>query len=204
MRIRFAAPGLVCTGLALTVATLSGCGSSGSATADGLLAGAHASLEEDDTASAREWLASAKTVLTTARETKEYDLLAVELEVRSGRAERAMPTIERLLATYPRDPRVHEVAGKAWLMQGDFAQAGRDFGTAMNAYTDEADAARAADLLALARGFEAYGQGRLSAAEERWAGIADDELRAWVVGASATASGSDRDAALARNNQFTR
>ncbi len=196
MRIRFAAPGLVCTGLALTVATLSGCGSSGSATADGLLAGAHASLEEDDTASAREWLASAKTVLTTARQSKEYDLLAVEIEVRSGRSERAMPTIERMLATYPRDPRVHEVAGKAWLLLGDFAQAGRDFGTAMDAYTDEADAARAADLLALARGFEAYARGRVGDAEERWTGIADDRLRAGVLSATT----GDGDDVLARNH----
>lgn len=87
-------------------------------------------------------------------------------------------------------------------MQGDFAQASRDFTEAMNTYTRESDAARAADLLALARGFEAYGQGRLAAADERWAGIADDQLRSWVVNATAAAPGPDR--ALARNTKPTR
>jgi len=90
-----------------------------------------------------------------------------------------------LLAWDPGDPRVHEIAGKAGLMLGDFADAREHFSMALNVYERDEDVNRAADLIALAQGFEEYAQGRHAAAEDAWAGISDQQLRTGVLGASA-------------------
>ena len=187
MRIRFFVPIL-----ALSIA---GCGSSYTST-DGLLAGVHNHLEKDDTALAGQWLASAAPEVKTESERKEYQLLQVELDIRSGRTDRAVLIVDRLLSEYPRDPRVNEVAGKTRLMQGNYVEAAGLFELAVHAYGGDADAARATDLLALARGFEAYARGRVGDSEERWTGIADDRLRAGVLAATTR----DGDDVLARNH----
>lgn len=183
--------------LPLVAASLTACSGGSYTTADGLLAGAHNQLEQNDTAMASKWLASAALEVKTQGELKEYDLLQVEAELRSGRIDQARAISDRLLASYPRDPRVNEVAGKTRLMQGLYGDAAGHFEIALTDYQRESDRSRAADLLILARGFESYAAGRLAAAEETWATIVDDRLRATVVGAvNRTAAGSD---VLARN-----
>ncbi len=164
---------------------LGGCGTPSGPSAGVLLAGAHASLADDDAATAREWLVSAEPTLDTARQRKEYEMLMAEVDLRTGQADLALPAMNRLLAWDPGDPRAHEIAGKAGLMLGDYADAQEHFSTALSAYEREQDVNRAADLLALAQGFEEYARGRHAAAEEAWAGISDRRLRTRVLASSA-------------------
>ena len=194
---RFAAP-LFLAGL--FVAAPSGCASSSMPGADELLAGAHRSLELNDTATAHQWLQSAQPRLESARQTKEFELLTAELDLRTGSADLALPAADHLLQRYPDDPRAHELAGKAQLMEGDFEAAGRHFTIARERYRDPDDVQRAADLLALSRGFEAYADGKLAAAQGEWEVIRSRELRASVLDASAS-SGAAGDRALARSSQ---
>ncbi|MHC4415566.1 MAG: tetratricopeptide repeat protein [Planctomycetota bacterium] len=204
MKIRVTAPWLV---LSLSLAGPMGCGAnSGLPTASDLLAGAHASLEQDDTKTAEQWLASARSSLETDRERKEFELLAAELDIRTGEAELALPAMSRLLESYPDDPRVHELAGKTRFQLGEFAEAGRHFGIAQNRYRDEEDVGRATDLVALARGFEAYARGRMAEAKQRWGHIKDRALRASVFDASVAAAPADGggQGVLARSDQTAR
>ena len=53
---------------------LSGCNASNMPPTDTMLAGAHASLDENDAVTARQWLASAEPTIDNARERKEYEL----------------------------------------------------------------------------------------------------------------------------------
>ena len=135
---------------------LGGCNASTAPPTDTMLSGAHASLAENDAVSARQWLASAKPTIDNARERKEYELLLAEVEIRTGQADLALPAMNQLLAADPSDPRAHEMAGKAQLMLGDFAEAHQHFNVAVTAYTRNLDVNRAEDLRALAKGFEAY------------------------------------------------
>ncbi len=164
---------------------LAGCGASGGPSTGDFLAGAHASLGQHDAATAREWLVSAEPTLDNASQRKEYELLMAEVDLRTGQADLALPAMTRLLAWDPGDPRVHEIAGKAGLMLGEFADAREHFSTALNAYARDEDVSRAADLMALAQGFQEYARGRHAAAEDAWAGISDQQLRLGVLGASA-------------------
>ena len=163
---------------------LGGCGASTLPPTDTMLSGAHASLEENDAATARQWLESAEPTLDNARERKEYELLMAEVEIRTGQADVVLPVMDRLLAADPSDPRAHEMAGKARLMLGEFSEARQHFGVAATSYSRSADVSRAQDLGALAEGFEAYAVGRVALAEDAWAAIVDPKLRAGVLGAS--------------------
>ncbi len=182
---------------------LSGCGASSGPMTGDLLAGAHASLGHNDAATAREWLASAEPTLENASQRKEYELLMAEVDLRTGQADLALPAMNRLLAWDPGDPRVHEIAGKAGLMLGDFADAREHFSTALSAYERDEDMNRAADLMVLAQGFEEYAQGRHAEAENAWAGISDQQLRKGVLGASAETipNTGPADGTLARTHQ---
>lgn len=156
--------------------------------ADEMLAGAHGSLEAGNVTTARQWLDGALPRLENARQRKEYELLLAEADIRSGDADLAAGAMRHLLEQDPDDPRVHELAGKADLMQGDFAAAGDHFDIARGRYAGEADAARAGDLMVMAQGFEAYSQGRIAAARDTWLGIRDRQLRAGILGASGEAA----------------
>ncbi len=197
MKNRFAS-GLICT---LAAAGLVGCGATGMPTADILLAGAHGSLVDNDTGRAREWLASAEPRLETNRQWKEHQLLTAELDIRTGQAELARPTVTHLLERYPDDPRVHELAGKVRLAVGDFPGAVRQFSTAAGQYRNDEDIARATDLVVLAEGFEAFAGGRMAAARQRWEAIQDRRLRASVFNAS-DEGGGQVTGTLARSNQL--
>ena len=185
---------------------LGGCGASNMPATDAMLAGAHASLEENDAVTARQWLASAEPTLDNARERKEYELLLAEVEIRTGQADVALPVMNQLLAADPNDPRAHEMAGKARLMLGDFSEALHHFSAAATLYSRAADVTRAQDLGALAEGFESYALGRVALAKDAWAAIVDPQLRAGVLGASG-GDGSGHaadDGTLARFNQSNR
>ncbi len=200
MRLRSIAPWLI------GVMLLGGCGATTLPGTGDMLAGAHASLVENDAATARQWLASAEPTLGTDHERKEYQLLMAELEIRTGQAELALPAMNQLLAVNPNDPRANEMAGKARLMLGEFAEARRHFNAALTGYRREADVSRALDLLALTDGLDAYARGRFAQAEESWVDIGDDRLRAAVVGATAatvSTMGPDHGT-LARFNQPNR
>ena len=179
-------------------ALLGGCTVSNMPPTDTMLAGAHASLDENDAVTARQWLASAEPTLDNARERKEYELLLAEVEIRTGQADVALPVMNQLLAADPSDPRAHEVAGKARLMLGDFSEARQHFSVAATTYSRDADVRRAEDLGALAEGFEAYAVGRVALAEDAWASIGDPELRAGVMGASRGPGSQPDDETLAR------
>jgi len=185
---------------------LGGCGAKIMPAGGDMLAGAHASLTDNDTVAARQWLASAEPTLNSARDRREYELLAAEVEIRTGAADLALPAMDRLLVADPSDPRANEVAGKARLVLGEFTAARRHFNAALTGYRHEADLNRAQDLLALTEGLDAYSRGRFAQAEESWGGIGDERLRAGVVGVTTgTASyvGPD-DGTLARFNQPNR
>jgi len=185
---------------------LGGCGAKIMPATGDMLAGAHASLADNDAAAARQWLASAEPTLNSARERMEYQLLAAEIEIRTGAADLALPAMDQLLVADPRDPRANEVAGKARLVLGEFTEARRHFNAALTGYRHEADLARAEDLLALTEGLDAYSRGRFAEAEELWGGIGDERLRAGLVGATtgtASYAGPD-DGTLARFNQPNR
>jgi len=185
---------------------LGGCGASNMPATDAMLAGAHASLGENDAVTARQWLASAEPTLDNAAERKEYELLMAEVEIRTGHADVALPVMNQLLAADPRDPRAHEMVGKAHLMLGEFAQARHHFTIAATSYSRAADVSRAQDLDALAEGFEAYALGRMAVAKDSWAAIVDAKLRAGVLGASG-GNGSElaaADGTLVRFNQPNR
>ncbi len=186
------------------VLLLGGCGASTLPPTDTMLAGAHASLAENDAVTARQWLASAEPTLDNARERKEYELLMAEVEIRTGQADVALPVMNQLLAADPSDPRAHEMAGKARLMLGEFSEARQHFSVAATSYTREADVTRAEDLGALAEGFEAYALGRVALAEDSWATIVDPKLRAGVLGASGGPDTQPDDGTLARFNQPNR
>ncbi len=200
MRLRSIAPWLIGAML------LGGCGAKTLPATGDMLAGAHASLADNDAATARQWLASAEPTLGNEHERKEYQLLMAEVEIRTGQADLALPAMHQLLAADPNDPWANEMAGKARLMLGEFSEARRHFNAALTGYRREADVSRAADLLALTDGLDAYAQGRFAQAEESWAGIGDDTLRAGVVGATAgTVSNTGPDhGTLARFNQPNR
>lgn len=183
---------------------LGGCTVSNMPPTDTMLAGAHASLDENDAVTARQWLASAEPTLDNARERKEYELLLAEVEIRTGQADVALPVMNQLLAADPSDPRAHEVAGKARLMLGDFSEARQHFSVAATSYSRDADVRRAEDLGALAEGFEAYAVGRVALAEDAWASIGDPKLRAGVIGASRGPGSQPDDETLARINQSNR
>ena len=185
MMRRYDAPLLLAAAL-----LLGGCSSGGGPGADELLAGAHRSLDRGDTKNARTWLESARPVVESQRQKKEYRLLEAELDVRTGRAARALGIADKLLAAYPEDPRVHELAGKARMTSGDFTGASVEFTIARAAYRDEADVARAADLIALSSGLEAYAAGRLAVAQDQWDAIRSPQLRASVF----DESGEDKPA----------
>jgi len=182
----------------LALFALAGCTTSHSPTASAMLASAHASLERNDTDSARQYLDGAGARLDTARDRKEYALLTAEVQLRTGDAVAAERAMTSLLSSYPHDPRVQEMAGKSALLTGDFTSAVYHFDKAMNGYAAQADIDRAADLLALARGFDAYAGGRIAAAEEHWAGIRDAGLRAGVLHSSAAMSPQQSATELAR------
>ncbi len=186
------------------VLLLGGCGASTLPPTDTMLAGAHASLAENDAVTARQWLASAEPTLDNARERKEYELLMAEVEIRTGQADVALPVMNQLLAADPSDPRAHEMAGKARLMLGEFSEARQHFSVAATSYTREADVTRAEDLGALAEGFEAYALGRVALADDSWATIVDPKLRAGVLGASGGPDTQPDDGTLARFNQPNR
>ncbi len=157
---------------------------SNSPAASDLLAGAHQSLEEDDTASARQWLAGAEGHLDSARDHKEYELLAAELDIRTGRPELAEPAVDRLLQSNPGDPRVQELAGKTRFALADYAEASRHFESARQRYRREHDIDRSSDLVALSNGFDAYARGRLATARDHWGQIKDRDLRQSVFSAA--------------------
>ncbi len=185
---------------------LGGCGAMTLPTAGDMLAGAHASLADNDPAAARQWLASAEPTLNSDHERMEYELLMAEVEIRTGAADLALPAMNQLLAADPNDPRANEMAGKARLMLGEFTLARQHFSTALTGYRHEADLSRAQDLLALTEGLDAYSRGRFAQAEESWGGIGDERLRAGVVGVTtgtASYAGPD-DGTLARFNQPNR
>ena len=186
------------------VLLLGGCGASTLPPTDTMLAGAHASLAENDAVTARQWLASAEPTLDNARERKEYELLMAEVEIRTGQADVALPVMNQLLAADPSDPRAHEMAGKARLMLGEFSEARQHFSVAATSYSREADVTRAEDLGALAEGFEAYALGRVALAEDSWATIVDPKLRAGVLGASGGPDTPPDDGTFARFNQPNR
>ena len=70
---------------------LGGCETPSGPSAGDLLAGAHASLADDDAATARDWLVSAEPTLDTARQRKEYEMLMAEVDLRTGQADLALP-----------------------------------------------------------------------------------------------------------------
>ncbi len=164
---------------------LGGCSVSTAPATDAMLAGAHASLAENDAVTARQWLASAEPTIDNASERQEYELLMAEVEIRTGQADLALPAMNQLLAADPSNPRAHEMAGKARLMLGEFTEARQHFNVAVTSYTRDMDVGRAQDLRALAEGFEAYAYGRVAEAEDFWGHIGDLKLRAGVLGASA-------------------
>ena len=185
---------------------LGGCNTSNMPPTDTMLAGAHASLEQNDAVTARQWLTSAEPTLDNARERKEYELLMAEVEIRTGQADVALPVMNQLLAADPSDPRAHEMAGKARLMLGEFSEARQHFSVAATSYSRKADVSRAEDLGALAEGFEAYALGRVALAQDAWTAIVDAKLRAGVLGASGgngPGIAAD-DGTLARFNQSNR
>lgn len=200
MRLRLIAPWLIGAML------LGGCGAATLPATGDMLAGAHASLADNDALTARQWLASAEPTLVDDRQRMEYQLLMAEVDIRTGQADVALPAMNQLLAVNPNDPRAHEMAGKARLMLGEFADARQHFNAALAAYRHEADMSRAADLLALTEGLDAYARGRFAQAEQSWAGIGDERLRAGVVGATAVTDSNTGpvDGTLARFNQPTR
>lgn len=200
MRLRSIAPWLIGAML------LGGCGATTMPATSEMLVGAHASLVENDAATARQWLAGAEPTLANDGERRDYQLLMAEVDLRTGHALRALPAMTKLLAVNPNDPRANEMAGKARLMLGEFADARQHFNVALAGYRHEADMSRAADLLALTEGLDAYARGRFAQAEASWAGIGDERLRAGVVGATAVTESNTGpvDGTLARFNQPNR
>ncbi len=188
------------------VLLLGGCGASTLPPTDTMLAGAHASLAENDAVTARQWLASAEPTLDNARERKEYELLMAEVEIRTGQADLALPAMNQLLVADPNNPRAHEMAGKARLMLGEFTEARQHFNVAVTSYNRNTDVDRAKDLRALAEGFEAYALGRVAEAEDSWGQIGDAKLRAGVLGASAGQGPAPQpgDGTVARINHSNR
>ena len=156
---------------------LTGCSSKGMPSAGELLAGAHDSLEQNDTKTAGVWLGSARDRLESDLDHKEYGMLDAEMALRTGAPGAARATAEELLEEYPHDPRIHELAGKAMLATGAFDDAVSHLDYATNRYDDDADVARATDLLHLARGLQAYAEGDLATAQEHWLTIRDPQLQ---------------------------
>lgn len=190
--------------LAAAAAALPGCVTSRGPTADDLLAGAHWSLSENDTETAREWLTSAEQRLKTNQQWKEHQLLTAELDLATGNAELSLPAVEHLLDRYPKDPRAHEVAGKIHLSMGEFATSTGHFAIAAGRYTKDGDIARATDLLTLSEGLEAYSKGNVALARERWRAIQDPSMRAEVLGGSDEPQPEEAGAdALARSTRLT-
>ena len=193
-----------CPVVLLALAALTGCGSgSGLPTTNDLLAGAHQSLVAGDLKTTGQWLGSARARLQTKEQLREFQLLTAELDIRSGDAGLAAASMDELLSRDPDDPRAHELAGKAHLLLGDFSEARRHFGIAAGRYRSEEDSLRAADLLTLARGFEAYATGSVTAAHEHWKTIRSRGLRASVFDASAAVAPTDApgDGVLASSHQ---
>ncbi len=182
-------------GLGLVLAAAAGCGNRGT---DELLAGAHASLVQGDLPGARNLLEGAEGGLESDRQHKEFELLSAEVDVRAGNPELARPVIDGLLDAYPDDPRVHEMAGKVALAEGEFGEAGVQFGIAAGRYKDAGDVARAGDLVALAKGLNAYAAGRIAEAREHWTAIKDRTLRSSVLSA---AGEPDEPTTLAQSGQ---
>jgi outer membrane protein assembly factor BamD (BamD/ComL family) len=185
---------------ALVVTT--GCSSSDMPSASELLAGAHNSLEQNDTKTAGVWLGSARERLDSDLDYKEYAMLDAELALRTGAPGAARVTAEELLAQYPHDPRIHELAGKSMLATGAFDEAVSHLDYATNRYENEEDAARATDLLHLARGFRSYAEGDLASAQDHWLTIRDPQLQEGVR--HATSRGGSEDAGGSNASTFAR
>ena len=147
------------------------------------LAGAHASLERDGLTDADKRLDGAESSVRSDHERKMYELLRAETEIRTAQVKQALSRTDRLVAAYPHDPRVHEVAGKAQLRLGDFTDASRHFDVARQRYVARDDRSRATDLLALSNGLDAYTHGRLALAQATWARIKDSDVRGSVMNA---------------------
>ena len=107
----------------------------------------------------------------------ETSLLRAEMAIRAGNAETAVSIAREVLAVDQDNARANEVCGKALLTGGRFAEAEPHLVAAQSAYPTACDRGRAADLIALTRGLQAYGRGDLAVAQKYWAGINDDDLR---------------------------
>lgn len=105
-------------------------------------------------------------------------LLLSELALQHGDDAEAVRIAEMVRTVNPDDPRAAELLGKVALGQGRFNDAAPLFESARIFYTLDDDSQRASDLLQLANGLAAYGEGRVSEARRNWSRIQDPALRA--------------------------
>jgi len=160
------------------------------ATAGCQQAGPRYALEIDRS---REALAAGRTVqgeyhLRRAREAlggaegvgaADAELLAAEAKLQQGDFDAALALAERARRT-SEHPQVREIEGKVALRQGDLTGALGHLQWAHDTYEGAEDVARAADLVALIRGLQAYALADVRGARDHWAGIADPAVRSSV------------------------
>lgn len=103
-------------------------------------------------------------------------LLEAEFRLAIGEAREALLIVEGIS-----DPRlvgqVNEIAGKALIKSGRYAQASERLVAARSAYSRPGDLARVENLLLVAEGLESYSAGRGDEARRLWSGIEDAQLK---------------------------
>ena len=109
--------------------------------------------------------------------------LLAEIHLGKGDTLEAYHEAKELIEKDEEDPYANELLGKIYLRQGGFLGAEQYFLTAQAEYEDARDIARAKDLVALAKGLNAYKAGSPRLANRYWGEIQDPSLRYSLDGA---------------------
>ena len=169
---------LMLMGLVSLAAALTGCKSAPIAAYNQEITLAHKALTESEPEEARQRILQAKEIADgTDIDTTSAQLLLAETKLKSGKPIEAAGIVQEILKETPRHPRANEILGKACIQDGQFARAEEYLCKAKAAYAEAADRRRVEDLMSLARGLAAYGEGDLAVARKYWASIRSANLR---------------------------
>ena len=178
---------LILMGTVVLAAALTGCKSAPIAAYNQEIVLAHKALIDGEAEEARQRVLQAKQIADgTDINTTSAQLLLAETKLKSGKPVEAVGIVQEVLKDDPRNPRANEILGKACIQDGQFARAEEHLRKAKAEYPEAADRGRVDDLMSLARGLAAYGEGDLAVARKYWAGIRDANLRYAVDGAVKT------------------
>ena len=169
---------LMLMGVVALAAALTGCKSAPIAAYNQEITLAHKALVDGEPEEARQRVLQAKEIADgTDIDTTSAQLLLAETKLKSGKPVEAVGTVQEVLKDNPRNPRANEILGKACIQDGQFARAEEHLRKAKAEYPDDADRQRVEDLLSLARGLVAYGEGDLAVARKYWGSIRDANTR---------------------------